>query len=148
MKTVLDPGVRDTIIKRIHSVSEKHTAQWGKMNAFEMVKHCTLTDDMYQGKIKIKRVFVGYLLGKIFLKKFLKEEVLFDKSSPTSDMIVTLGQSGDMEAQKKEWITRIEDYANYTDRGFIHPFFGSMTKDQVGILAYKHSDHHLRQFGA
>ncbi|MEK7381556.1 MAG: DUF1569 domain-containing protein [Gemmatimonadota bacterium] len=29
-----------------------------------------------------------------------------------------------------------------------HPAFGSMTKSSWGILAYKHIDHHLRQFGA
>jgi len=28
----------------------------------------------------------------------------------------------------------------------MHPFFGKMTKEQVGYLAYKHTDHHLWQF--
>jgi hypothetical protein len=29
-----------------------------------------------------------------------------------------------------------------------HPFFGNMSKTDWGRFAYKHFDHHLRQFGA
>lgn len=29
-----------------------------------------------------------------------------------------------------------------------HPFFGKMSARQWGMIAYKHVDHHLRQFGA
>jgi hypothetical protein len=29
-----------------------------------------------------------------------------------------------------------------------HPLFGAMTWNQWMILAYRHCDHHLRQFGA
>jgi hypothetical protein len=29
----------------------------------------------------------------------------------------------------------------------IHPFFGQLSKNEWGILIYKHLDHHLRQFG-
>src|ERR1043165_6162147 len=108
MSTILDPNIRRDIIRRINSVSAQSKAQWGKMNAFEMVKHCTMTDDMSLGKIKIKRVLIGYILGRIFMKKFLKEGAQFDKSSPTSDVITTLGQTGDIESEKREWIKRIE----------------------------------------
>jgi len=45
-------------------------------------------------------------------------------------------------------VKRIEQYADYNNPKFIHPFFGPMTKEQIGFFAYKHSDHHLRQFGA
>jgi hypothetical protein len=41
----------------------------------------------------------------------------------------------------------VEAYANYSNPGFVHDFFGKMTDEQIGIFAYKHADHHLRQFG-
>ena len=56
--------------------------------------------------------------------------------------------NGDIESEKKKWISLIEGYENYSNPGFIHDFFGKMTKEQIGILAYKHTDHHLRQFNA
>lgn len=148
MKSVLEPATREELIKRINSISPQNNAQWGKMNAFQMLRHCTMCEDMFLGKIKIKRVLPGRLFGKMVLKKVLKDEKPFEKNSPTSRVLKTVGETGDLEQQRKEWINRIEEYASYNDINFVHPFFGPMTKEQVGLFAYKHADHHLRQFGA
>jgi len=48
--------------------------------------------------------------------------------------------------QKKTWIQLISAYEHFSNPGFIHDFFGTMTTEQIGIFAYKHADHHLRQF--
>lgn len=147
MNSAFDKTVREELITRINSLSDNNKAQWGKMNAFQMVKHCTHCDDMFLVKINIKRVFIGRLIGKMILKKSLKDNAPFGKNSPTAPILITTGHTGDIEQQKKEWITRIEQYANYSNPNFVHPFFGHMTKDQVGYFVYKHIDHHLRQFG-
>jgi hypothetical protein len=148
MKSVFDIATREELVERIKSLNPENSAQWGKMNAYQMVKHCTLHEDMVLGKLKIKRVFIGRLIGGMLLKKVLKDDKPFGRNSPTSSLLKTLNESGDIEQQKKEWIDRLEQYATYTDPDFIHPFFGPMTKDQIGFFAYKHVDHHLRQFGA
>ena len=148
MKSVFDIATREELVERIKSLNPENSAQWGKMNAYQMVKHCTLHEDMVLGKMKIKRVFIGRLIGGMLLKKVLKDDRPFGKNSPTSSLLKTLNESGDIEQQKKEWIDRLEQYATYTAPDFIHPFFGPMTKDQIGFFAYKHVDHHLRQFGA
>lgn len=113
-----------------------------------MVRHCTMCEEMMQGQIIIKRVFIGRLLGKMILKKVLKDERPFGKNAPTSSILKTVGQTGDIQQQKKEWINRIEQYAGFTNLDFVHPFFGPMTKEQIGFFVYKHTDHHLRQFSA
>lgn len=148
MKSVFDTTTREELVNRINTVSQQHKAQWGKMNAFQMVRHCALCDDMFLGKLKINRVFIGRIIGKLILKKLLKDDRPFGKNSPTSPLLKTTSETGDMNQQKKEWINRINQYADHTNTGFIHPFFGPMTKEQIGLLAYKHTDHHLRQFGA
>ena len=148
MKSVLDTSTREELVNRIHSLSQQHHAVWGKMNIFQMLRHCTLCEEMFLGKVKIKRVFIGRLIGGMVLKKVLKDDRPFGKNSPTSPLLKTTGENGDMEKQKIEWINRIEQYVNYNDPNFIHPFFGPMTKEQIGLFAYKHADHHLRQFGA
>lgn len=71
----------------------------------------------------------------------------FGKSSPTAPLLKTTSESGDIEAQKKEWIRKLEKYNEFNDSGFVHPFFGKMTRDEIGRFVYKHNDHHLRQFG-
>jgi hypothetical protein len=148
MKSVFDALTREELVSRINSLSQQNNARWGKMNVFQMGKHCTLHEDMVLGKIKIKRVLPGLLFGPMLLKRVLKDDRPFGKNSPTSSLLKTTHESGDIESQKKEWINRIEQYANYADPNFIHPFFGPMTKEQIGLFAYKHNDHHLRQFGA
>jgi hypothetical protein len=148
MKSVFDASTREELVNRIKSLSQQSNSQWGKMNVFQMLKHCTLHEEMVLGKKKIKRVLPGRLFGKMILKRVLKDNSPFGKNSPTSPILKTTNESGDIEYQKAEWINRIEQYANYNNPNFVHPFFGSMTKEQIGFFAYKHNDHHLRQFGA
>lgn len=148
MKTVFDVSVREELINRILLLNNEHTAQWGTMNVSQMLKHCNLCDEMFFGKIMIKRVFIGRLIGPMLLKKALKDDQGFGKNSPTSLLLKTSGQQYDLDQQKRERIKSIEKFADYNNHNFVHPFFGPMTKDQVGFFAYKHSDHHLRQFNA
>lgn len=148
MKSIFDPVTREEIVNRIGFLNQQSKARWGRMDVFQMLRHCTLCEEMMLGQLKIKRVFAGRLLGKMILKKVLKDDRPFGKNSPTSPVLKTTHESGDTELQKKEWINRIGQYATYTDPNFVHPFFGPMTKEQIGFFAYKHADHHLRQFGA
>jgi hypothetical protein len=48
--------------------------------------------------------------------------------------------------EKKKWIGLIDEYTEFSNPDFIHPFAGKMTEKQIGRLAYKHADHHMRQF--
>lgn len=90
---------------------------------------------------------MGRLIGPGLLKKILKDEAPFGKNSPTSPVLKTNGDKGDLEQQKKELVERLARYTDFKNEGFVHPFFGPMTKEQIGKFAYKHTDHHLRQFG-
>lgn len=147
MKSLFDTSVREELAQRINSLTPESKALWGKMNVFQMLRHCVLCDEMFFGKLNIKRVFIGRLLGKMILKKILKDDKPFGRNAPTAP-ILKITDNGDIEQEKKAWIKSLEGYANYTNNSFVHPFFGPMTIEQVGYFAYKHVDHHLRQFGA
>ena len=56
--------------------------------------------------------------------------------------------NSDVMAEKEKWIALIEEYGYFSSPEFVHPFFGRMTKEQMGCLVYKHIDHHLRQFNS
>ncbi len=148
MKSVLDNAIREELIQRIHSLTPQHTAQWGKMNVHQMLEHCARCDDMYLGALHIKRVLIGRLIGRMFKNKILNKDLPFGKSSPTAQVLMIAETNANMDQQKESWLKRIEQYNNYSNNKFIHPFFGPMTKEEVGVFAYKHADHHLRQFGA
>ncbi|SEA38934.1 hypothetical protein SAMN05660909_01751 [Chitinophaga terrae (ex Kim and Jung 2007)] len=63
MKTMLDKATRDKIIQRIHSLNENCVAQWGKMNVYQMLKHCSLWEEMVLGRQQYKQSFIGKYLA-------------------------------------------------------------------------------------
>lgn len=148
MKSVFDIETRDELIKRINSVNKESQSQWGKMNVYQMLMHCSAWDEMIFGKHKVKHMFLGYLFGKIALKSVLKNEAPLMKNSPTAPELKITDKDGNVDLQKEKWIMGIKGYENFNNSDFIHPFFGKMTRDEIGLMVYKHTDHHLRQFGA
>jgi len=146
MKSVLDKAIREELINRINKLDEHSQAQWGQMNLFQMLTHCVLCEQLYLGQMKKKRVFMGRLFGKSGLRNILREDKAFPKNAPTSTVFKVKETTGDIAAEKQNWIALIEQYQNYSNE-FVHWFFGKMTKEQVGQFVYKHDDHHLQQFG-
>jgi len=148
MKSVFDKSTRDELIARINTLNENSKAQWGKMNIYQMLKHCVLCEEMYLGRKKYKRAFIGRVFGKIGLRDILKDERPLQKNAPTSAAFKITEGTGDVLAEKARWMQLMNEYAQYTNNDFVHWFFGKMTREQVGYFAYKHTDHHLRQFNA
>jgi hypothetical protein len=118
------------------------------MKLYQMLKHCTLCEEMYLGKKKYKRTFLGRIFGRMGLRNLLKDEKPLGRNSPTSASFKITEKTGDVSAEKNKWISLIDEYVNYSNDNFEHWFFGKMTKDQVGFFVYKHADHHLRQFNS
>lgn len=147
MKTLFDKETRDEIAARVRRIERDAKAQWGKMNAYQMLRHCTLWEDMAFGKIATKRAFIGRIFGRMALKAVLKDSSPLRKNSPTVPALLVKEETGDIAWQKKEWLDRIGMYGTADLPGMEHPFFGEMSRQQVGQMAYKHADHHLRQFG-
>lgn len=124
-------------------------ALWGKMHVFQMVKHNTYWNGWILGEEHhtYKQVLLGKVFGRMALRKMINDENPFDKNIPTSAQFKVREMEGDLEAEKFKWIELTKAYESYDNPDFIHDFFGKMTKEQIGVLVYKHSDHHLRQFG-
>jgi hypothetical protein len=148
MKTILDKATRDELIARAKTLNISSKPQWGKMSVDQMLKHAILADEMYLGEKVYKRQFLGYLLGKTVLKSMLMDETPMKKNAPTSPHFIVTETGGNVETEKAKWISVLERYADYNKPEFTHWFFGKMTKEQVGQFAYKHADHHLRQFNS
>ncbi|WP_276167353.1 DUF1569 domain-containing protein [Zobellia alginiliquefaciens] len=149
MKTIFDQNTRKQLINRIEQINADKNPEWGKMNVFQMLKHNTYWNGWILGgeDHTYKQALMGKLLGKIVLKRMIKDDKPLDKNIPTSDQFKPKILEGNVEAEKSKWIGLIQAYANYNNPDFIHDFFGKMTKVQIGVLVYKHTDHHLRQFG-
>lgn len=150
MKTIFEKTIRDELTQRIQTINNDSTPIWGKMNVYQMTRHNTNWNEWILGKgdFTYKQEFIGKIFGKIALKRMLKDGKAFDKNIPTSDQFKVEEINGNLDAEKSKWISLLNEYENYTNDIFVHDFFGELTKEQIGILVFKHSDHHLRQFGA
>lgn len=144
MKSVFDKSTREELINRINLLNENSNAQWGKMNVYQMLKHCILWEEMLLGKKQYRQSLLGRLFGKPALRNMLKDAPM-KPNLPTVPSFKISG-SGDVSAAKAEWINLIVQHDQQACPGMMHPFFGKLTADQAGRLAYKHIDHHLRQF--
>ena len=148
MRSTFDKATREELISRIETLNENSKAEWGKMTIAEMLKHCILWEQMVSGEVKCKRVFLGRIFGKMALNGVLKSEKPMMRNARSAPEVVAKEGVADITAGKKEWIERMQKNATSPQPYFMHPFFGKMTKEQLGYHAYMHTDHHLRQFGA
>lgn len=146
MKTIFDKQTQNNLIERVNFLNENSKALWGKMNVYQMIKHCILCEEMYLGKTHYKHSLLGFLLGKVFLNQLLKDDNRKKQNSPTKKELKVVESNGNLIEDKLKWISLIREYENYSNQTFVHWFYGKMTKEQVGISVYKHIDHHLRQF--
>ena len=145
MKTIHDQATRNELIERIGNLNAHRTPLWGKMTPYQMAKHCVKWEEMHLGKQLYKQSFLGRLFGKMALKDMLRDEPM-KPNLPTVPSFV-IKDNGNVEAEKQKWLMLIREHDQYSPDGFFHPFFGKLTREQAGVMDYKHIDHHLRQFG-
>lgn len=128
MKTIFDKATRDNLIERISKLDKNSTTQFGKMNIYQMLKHCTLYEEWILGKNnpEYKQAFIGRLFGKMALKDFIKDESSLKRNVSTLNFLKVKETTGDIEAEKKKWIKLIEEYEYFSNPDFIHSFFGKI----------------------
>ena len=151
MKTLFDAACVQEVKQRLSALSSAHQRQWGKMNAAQMLAHCSLGIEMASGDIRPPRALVGRILGPVIKPMALRDEEPMRRNSPTSKELVVIREDRDFEAERKRLSELIDRFAAAGTAGCTshpHAFFGSLTPDEWAVLMYKHLDHHLRQFGA
>jgi hypothetical protein len=146
MKTLFEETTVQELRERFEKLNSNITSEWGKMNAAQMLAHCTATLQMPVGDIVVKKSSLS-LIGWMFRGLFRNEKP-FGKNSPTSPEFV-MTESRDFEVEKRRFLDAFQKLTKGQDavKCFQHPFFGKMTCEDWGRLMYKHMDHHFRQFG-
>ena len=136
------------VLARLNTINANTPANWGKMNAAQMVAHCQATFQAYFGEIKMKRALIGRFFGKIAKRKLLSPKP-WSRNLPTAREF-KISNERNFEKERQKLIGYINRFVNegYTITATKHPFFGEMSSQEWATLAYKHLDHHLRQFGA
>ncbi len=149
MQSLFDQSSRSEIISRINKLTADAKPQWGKMNSAQMLAHCTVGLKTATGELKVKRAFIGRLLGGYAKKKFLIKDEPFGKNSPTGTHLI-VKDDRNFDDEKSKLIAIIEKFGNAGASGVNsepHTFFGELTPELWDKLMAKHIEHHLVQFG-
>lgn len=148
MKTIFDPATRAELTRRVDTLDENNKAIWGKMNVYQMARHCNIWHEWVLGKNSpvYKQEWLGKVFGKMALRSNTKDDKPLGKGMPAGKAFTVKQKEGDLDAEKRTLMNLIADYEHFSNEQFLHDFFGKMTREQIGVFAYKHSDHHLRQF--
>lgn len=147
MRTILNVEDRNALLARLATLTGAERPLWGKMNVSQMVEHCIRWEEVMTGHRKAKRILLGYLFGRIALKSMIADDKPVKQNVPTLKALIIEETGESFDAQKEKWIGLVNGYAHPGNIKYMHPFFGRMTLEEVGRMAYKHTDHHLRQFG-
>jgi Protein of unknown function (DUF1569) len=148
MTSLFDSAAQEKILERLNALPATAVRQWGKMDAAQMLAHCTSALEVGTGDRPRKQALIGRIFAP-FVKSSLLGEKAFGKNSPTDPTFV-VSDARDFTREKQRLIDivarfckgGVSEAAKHT-----HSFLGKITGDEWGVMMYKHLDHHLRQFG-
>jgi hypothetical protein len=151
VKNLFDAGVAQELKDRLERLTPDSPRLWGKMNAAQAVAHCALAFDVASGDQTPGRGGLGVrIVGRLVKPLVFKDDAPIRRNAPTSPTLV-VSDERDLARERARLRAAIDRFAVAGLAGCTsHPhfFFGKLTPEQWAILAYKHVDHHLRQFGA
>jgi len=146
LKSVWDPAVRQDLAARLQRLSPELTPAWGRFTAPQMLAHVVDALGMAFGDVPTKSKRLP--LRHPPLKQLVIYWLPFPRNAPTAtELISRVPASWDGEVGSCR--TLIERFAREPRARTWpeHPAFGPLDARQWGILAYRHTDHHFRQFG-
>jgi len=149
MKNLFQQEAVDEVLWRLDRLRPASPRQWGKMDAGQMMAHCSAALDMASGRLNPPRIFIGRLIGP-FVKPIYTNDKPFSKNNPTDKKLVVSDQRDFLHEQEqlKQKIRQFHEGGEAQCTRHPHPFFGALTPQDWSRGMYKHLDHHLRQFGA
>jgi hypothetical protein len=150
MKNLFEAATVEEVKRRMVQLRPDSERLWGKMNAPQVVAHCSAGLELALGDRTPPRVLVGRIIGWIVKPLALGNDEPMRRNSPTiQDLVVQ--DKRDLGTERQRLCGLIDRFVSAGPKGCTthpHSFFGRLTPEQWAILMYKHLDHHLRQFGA
>ena len=144
--TLLHAASRQEIQQRLARLSPDRTPHWGSFNAPRMVVHLADSIRMAFGEIPVAPVNTPLRFPPV--KQLAIYVLPWPHGTQTAPELLTRAPA----AWNGEVVTLsalVEKFSTRSPRGAWprHPLFGAMSGRAWGVLAYRHCDHHFRQFG-
>jgi hypothetical protein len=151
VKTIADPTVVHALSKRLSELSPESARRWGTLTAHEMLCHL---GDSVEMVLRIRPRDKPIVPRRRRVVKWfgLWAPVHWPhgwKTNPAQDPRGAGTRPSAFEKDLKRALDSLDGLAKARAGGIenAHGFFGSMSLLDWQRWAYKHTDHHLRQFG-
>ena len=146
MPILFDPAAREAIRARIDRLSPTMTPRWGRMSAGQMIVH--LAAQLRAGLGELPCEPKKTPMNNWLMRRLVIYVIPWPKGSPTAPEFLaqpTATWDDDMATLR----SAVERFGSRGPGGEWpqHPAFGPLTGRMWGTLAWRHLDHHLRQFG-
>lgn len=139
----------ESFLKRLDKLTPESKGLWGKMNVSQMLAHCNVTYEMcYETKHPKPNGLVRFIL-KMFVKKFVTNEVPYKKGSKTAPQFIITDQK-EFNTEKNRlinFILKTQELGDTYFEGKESLSFGNLTSKEWNNMFAKHLDHHFGQFG-
>jgi len=148
MGSILNEADRIAISNRLRSLSVSSARRWGTLDVTGMLQHLRRSALMCVGELSVpsanKRAF-----HKFPLKHVILYVLPFPKGAPTAPALKPV-DAASFEEERAALLELLERIGTGLREGMgpDHPLFGPLSWREWGVVTYKHSDHHLKQFGA
>ena len=151
MKNIFEKSVTEEVIGRIEKLTPETQPQWGKMNVSQMLAHlCVTYEFVYTDKHDSTKA-TGF--KRFMIKLFAKNMVCGDKPYPKNGrtapqfIITDEREFAKEKARLIEFMKQVQADGEAKFDGKESHSFGVLNKKEWNNMFYKHTDHHLTQFG-
>ncbi|MDP4199006.1 MAG: DUF1569 domain-containing protein [Bacteroidota bacterium] len=147
MKTIFDPTVRKELLERANRLTLQSERRWGSMRSDQGLHHINAAFQLYLGELTSPYHGNAALAAIARLVTFSPIPIPREKGRTAPSLIAD--KTYDLADEKARMAQLLERVATRPVNASwpVHPFFGQLTGEQYGKLGYKHTDHHLKQFG-
>jgi len=143
--SLLDEVVYQNCLERIEGLTPETPPRWGSMSAAQMLAHCAEVQEVMNGKPLEGTPWLLRLAGPLIKRAVLSRRP-YPKGAKTHPQYLQTSEK-DFEPEKRRLLKALAAFRAAGAQGARHPLFGPLSPEEAGWGAFKHFDHHLRQFG-
>lgn len=147
MATLFDPIDRARLVERIQSLQPEAERRWGTMVLPKAVSHMGDQLAMALGELEVPPIRSVLSFPPL---RFLVVHVLpVPKGVRTAPALLQTDLK-ELDEARSRLLALVDTFVGNGPTGnwAPHPLFGALSGKDWGVLAAKHLDHHLKQFGA
>ena len=147
MPSIWDPAVRNALVMRVAALTPTHTAKWGTFDVAGMLAHVNDAARMATGALAVAPKAPPFLRWPPV--RYLFIHVLpMPKGAPTAPELLARTSGAELSREQASFAHLFGALDASASLASTHPAFGPLSRHDWGVLLHKHTDHHLRQFGA